>query len=243
MSDTVEKTSNGAIVYDPAIINQISEAAFSASGWETSHQIQGKFRVAGRGATFIVGGEGREFVLRHYRRGGLTGKVIRDTYFWFGEDATRSFSEWYLLAKLYKMGLPVPRPAAARYVRHGPMYRADLLTQRIPGIQSLAERIAGAAGGANFWRKLGAQIYRFHRAGVNHADLNAYNVQLGLADKLFLLDFDRGKLQAPGHWQQKNVARLHRSLKKIKGLDKNVHFTSANWNEFLDGYFTASRSA
>lgn len=243
MSDTVEKTSNGAIVYDPGIINQISDAAFTKEGWQTAKQVEGKLRAAGRGDTLIVSNGEQEFVLRHYCRGGLPGRFIRDTYLWLGEDATRSFNEWYLLAKLYKMGLPVPRPAAARYVRRGPFYSADLITQRIPGIQSLAERISGVEGGVNFWRKLGAQIHRFHKAGVYHADLNAYNVQLGLADKLFLLDFDRGKLQDPGHWQQKNVSRLHRSLKKIKELDKNIQFTNANWSEFLDGYFTASRSA
>lgn len=243
MNDTVEKTSNGAIVYDTAIINQISNASFDPGAWHSSEPVTGSLRSAGRGNTMIVGDGRHEFVLRHYIRGGLPGRMVRDLYVWTGERETRSFAEWYLLAKLYAMGLPVPRPAAARYVRRGPFYTADILTRRIPAIRSLADRIAETPVDANFWRKLGAQLQRFHRAGVYHADLNAYNVQLGQSDKLFLLDFDRGKIQRAGHWQQKNIARLHRSLRKIKKLNGRVGFNASDWEAFLDGYFKASRLA
>jgi 3-deoxy-D-manno-octulosonic acid kinase len=243
LSDTALKTRNGAIVYDTAIINQISDAMFSADGWATAEPVTGPLRSAGRGNTMIVGDGRHEYVLRHYMRGGLPGRIVKDTYIWAGERQTRSFAEWYLLAKLCALGLPVPRPAAARYVRRGPIYTADLLTLRIPAIRSLAERITESSGDANFWRKTGAQMQRFHSAGVFHADLNAYNLQLGQSDKLFLLDFDRGRIRSPGHWQQKNIARLHRSLRKIKQLNRELHFNANNWNEFLDGYFKASRLA
>jgi len=243
LSDTVLKTENGAIVYDKAVINQISEKSFSAQGWDVATAVSGKFRSAGRGNTLIVSNGEKEYVLRHYLRGGLPGKIIRDKYVWTGQRETRAFSEWYLLAKLYRLGLPVPRPAAARYVKTGPIYSADLLTLRIPAVRSLAERIADAPGDANFWRKIGAQVQRFHKAGVYHADLNAYNVQLGPADKLYLLDFDRGNIRERGHWQQKNIARLHRSLNKLKQADSALHFGAAEWDAFLDGYFKASRLA
>ena len=133
-----------------------------------------------------------EFVLRHYIRGGLPGRLVRDSYFWLGERQTRSFAEWYLLSKMQSLGLPVPRPAAARYRRSGPFYTADLLTVRIPDIRSLAERLAREPGDEKFWQNLGIELHRFHAAGVNHADLNAYNLQIGDKDKVFLLDFDRG---------------------------------------------------
>lgn len=243
MSDTVEKTRNGAIVYDTAIINQISDATFTASAWATTEPVAGTLRSAGRGNTMIVGDGDREYVWRRYLRGGLPGRLIKESYVWAGERQTRSFAEWYLLAKLYALGLPVPRPAAARYVKRGPFYSADLLTLRIPAIKSLADRITESPGDANFWRKLGAQVQRFHKAGVFHADLNAYNVQLGQSDKLFLLDFDRGSIRSAGHWQQKNIARLHRSLRKIRKLSSAVHFNESDWNNFLDGYFNASRLA
>ena len=104
MSDTVEKTSDGAIVYDTAILNQISEAAFSPAGWASATVIGGALKSGGRGNTLIVSDGQQEFVLRHYLRGGLPGRIIRDSYLWTGEDQTRSFAEWYLLAKLFKRG-------------------------------------------------------------------------------------------------------------------------------------------
>jgi 3-deoxy-D-manno-octulosonic acid kinase len=243
LSDTVKKTRNGAIVYDTDIINQISDAAFAPESWPQRTPVSGTLRSAGRGNTMIVGHGNEEFVLRHYVRGGLPGHIVRDVYVWTGERQTRAFAEWYLLAKLVRMGLPVPRPAAARYLRTGLIYRADLLTVRVAGIRSLADRISEAPGSPVFWTGLGRGVRKFHDAGVFHADLNAYNVQVDGADRLFLLDFDRGKILPAGVWQQKTLARLHRSLKKVKGLDQRIHFTPQNWQELLEGYFKASRSA
>jgi len=243
LSDIVEKTRNGAILYDTAIINQISERAFVASGWPVVDKVKGTQRSAGRGNTYIVSDGKHEFVLRHYMRGGLPGRLIRDSYFWISEEQTRSFAEWQLLAKLTQLGLPVPRPAAARYRRSGPVYTADLLTVRLPGIRSLADRIVERPGSLAFWQNLGAEIHRFHRAGVYHADLNAYNVQVDADDDLYLLDFDRGRIRPPGTWQQKNLGRLHRSLRKIRQADRGVHFSQTCWNNLLEGYFNASRSA
>ncbi len=205
--------------------------------------VQGTLRSAGRGRTLVVSDGEHEFVLRHYIRGGLPGRLIRDSYVWLGERQTRSFAEWYLLAKLQSLGLPVPRPAAARYRRSGPFYTADLLTVRLPDIRSLAERLAEKPGDGEFWQNLGIELHRFHAAGVNHADLNAYNVQIGENDSMFLLDFDRGKIMSPGQWKQKNIARLHRSLRKIKQADDRINYSEADWNELLEGYFSASRSA
>ncbi|RLA29470.1 MAG: 3-deoxy-D-manno-octulosonic acid kinase [Gammaproteobacteria bacterium] len=243
MNDAVEKTRNGAIVYDTDLINQISDAAFTARSWPSATPVTGVLRSAGRGDTMIVGNGEREFVLRHYVRGGLPGRLVRDKYLWTGEAQTRSFAEWRLLAKLVALGLPVPHPAAARYSRTGPVYSADLLTVRVAGIRSLAERIAQAPGDVEFWENLGADLHQFHAAGVFHADLNAYNVQVDRNDKLFLLDFDRGKILPSGVWQQKNISRLHRSMRKIKRLEPKLYYVAANWKQFLDGYFSASRSA
>lgn len=243
MSDIVEKTENGAIVYDPGIINHISEHAFQARGWWESRPVTGALRSAGRGNTLIVGDGSREFVLRHYVRGGLPGKILHDTYFWQSEEKTRSFAEWYLLMKLRRLGLPVPRPAAAHYRRSGTFYRADLLTERIQGIRSLAEHLVDGERDEAFWRAIGRGIREFHEHGVNHADLNAYNVQLDDENNFYLLDFDRGRIMPAGVWQQKNLARLERSLKKISRLDERIVYSPAHWNLLLNAYFNASRSA
>ena len=243
MTDIVQKTKGGAIVYDTAILNQISESAFAAAGWDSAMEIGGALRSGGRGNTLMVSDGCNEFVLKHYLRGGLPGRVVRDIYFWTGENQTRSFAEFTFLARLQKLGLPVPIPVAARYLRRGPIYRADLLTLRIPDIQSLADRILARPGDRAFWRGLGTTLHRFHVHGVDHADLNAYNVQIDANDAVVLLDFDRGQIRDTGIWRQKNLARLHRSLQKVKRLDTRIHFSSADWNELLEGYFSESRSA
>lgn len=243
MTDTVAKTRDGAIVYDTAILNHIEESAFQATGWAIATAVGGGFRSSGRGNTLVVSDGDNEFVLRHYVRGGLPGRFVKDTYIWTGESDTRSFAEFRLLTKLCKLKLPVPVPVAARYRRCGPFYKADLLTMKLPGVRSLADRILERPGRRQFWRNVGSVLHRFHRHGVCHADLNAYNIQIAGDDSVYLLDFDRGRFREAGVWRQKNLARLHRSLQKIRSMDKRVHFSRAEWNELLEGYFSESRSA
>lgn len=243
MNETVEKTSDGAIVYDTEIIDQVSARTFSAAGWKAVRPVQSVLRSGGRGHTLIIGDGSNEFVLRHFMRGGLLGRFVRDSYVWLGEDRTRAFEEWRLLYKLYQQGLPVPRPAVARFCRNGPVYTADIITCRMPDINSLSIHLTEKPANEEFWASLGACIRRFHDAGVNHADLNAYNVQVAADNSIALLDFDRGRIMPAGAWQQKNLARLHRSLRKVSHLDPNVHYSEANWQQLLEGYFQASRSA
>lgn len=243
MTETVERTKNGAILYDKAIINQISAERFTAEGWLHAEVLTGSLRSAGRGNTFFVGNVPRQFVLRHYRRGGLLGKLVRDTYVFSGEDLTRSFMEWRLLDKLAANNMNVPRPAAARFVRRGTFYTADIITVRIPDVVSLSQYIAAEDRDEAFWQSLGAAIWKFHETGVYHADMNAYNVQVDKDGDIWMLDFDKGALLPPGPWQQKTLSRLHRSLKKVLDLDPKLHFRASNWEQLLQGYFNAAKSA
>ena len=242
MTETVERTKNGAILYDKAIINQISAARFTAEGWLHAELLTGSLRSAGRGNTMFVGNVPRQFVLRHYRRGGLLGKLVRNTYVFSGEDLTRSFMEWRLLDKLAANNMNVPRPAAARFVRRGTFYTADLITVRIPDVVSLSQYIAAEDRNEAFWQTLGAAIWKFHEAGVYHADMNAYNVQVDKDGDIWMLDFDKGALKPPGPWQQETLSRLHRSLKKVLDLDPKLHFRATNWEQLLEGYFNAAKS-
>ena len=243
MTETVERTATGAILYDRAVINQISEKHFVPQGWAHAERVSGELGSGGRGNTMFVGNVPRQFVLRHYVRGGLIGKFVRDRYFWGGEENTRSFAEWRLLKKLVEAGLPVPRPAAARYVRRGTFYTADIVTVTIPNVRPLSTVIAEAARPHAFWAAVGAAIHEFHATGVYHADMNAYNLQIDNADRVWMLDFDKGRLMKPGPWQQQTLARLHRSLQKIRTLDPSLHFSARDWEALLAGYFEASRSA
>jgi 3-deoxy-D-manno-octulosonic acid kinase len=73
--------------------------------------------------------------------------------------------------------------------------------------------------------------------------MNAYNLQIDTQGRLWMLDFDRGRLMQPGQWQQKSLSRLHRSLQKICTLDTKLHFVKKDWEHLLEGYFDASRCA
>jgi 3-deoxy-D-manno-octulosonic acid kinase len=243
LTEFVKKTRQGAIVYDSDIFDQVSEDLFRARGWQSVEPVTGALRSAGRGNTLIVSDGNNEFVLRKYVRGGLIGRLIKDTYFWNGEDESRCFAEWRLLKRLINKGLNVPTPAAAYYRRTAMCYTAALLTVRIPGICSLAERLLQAPGSDEFWKSLGAAICRVHSQDVYHADMNAYNIQLDQNEEMWLLDFDRGKLSPSGTWKQETLGRLHRSLKKIKLLSPQMYFAETDWEQFLDGYFSESRSA
>ncbi len=124
MTETVERTETGAILYDKAVINQITPQHFTPQGWPHSEPVSGSLRSAGRGNTMYVGNVPRQFVLRHYMRGGLV-----------------------------------------------------------------------------------------------------------------------GRLRQAGAWKQETLNRLHRSLQKIRSLNPRLHYGEPDWEAFLQGYFSASRSA
>ena len=217
--ETVERTAAGAIIFDASVMPAVTEKTFTAAGWKTVRPVEDVLRSGGRGNTLILGDGRREFVLRHYRRGGLPGRFIRDSYFWTGEDRTRPFAEWRVLQKLANLGLRVPRPAVARYLRRGPFfYSADIITVRVPGIRSLSARLSEGAGDEALWRRIGNGLCTFHEAGVNHADLNAHNVQVDEEGEVWLLDFDSAQ-------------------------DPGLNYTESNWEALLEAYFQASRSA
>ena len=243
MHEVVERTGAGALIYDPTVIDNVSEHTFSARGWKSVRPVEGVLNSGGRGYTLVISNGATDFVLRHYRRGGIVGRFVRDSYVWAGEEKTRSFAEWRLLHKLAKLGLPVPTPAVARYARKGPVYSADIITVFLPGIRPLSGRLIDGAGGEEFWEAIGAGIWRFHDIGVNHADLSAHNLQIDESGKMWLLDFDSARMMPAGAWRQRNLARLHRSLQKIRRQDVRVRYAESDWEALLAGYFQASRSS
>jgi 3-deoxy-D-manno-octulosonic acid kinase len=242
LTESVEKTATGAILFDQSIIRNISEDMFGPAGWPHVEPVVGELRSGGRGQTLFVGNVPRQFVLRHFVRGGLIGKLVHDSYFFGGADNTRPFLEWRMLAKMAEKNLRVPRPAAARFCKRGPFYTADIITVRIQGVRALSERIAEQDWGEEFWQAIGVAIHEFHDCGVYHADMNAYNLQIDNNGVLWMLDFDRGRLLPPGAWQQETLERLHRSLQKVKSLDPSLYYTRKNWEQLLAGYFSASKS-
>ncbi len=126
MSERIERIGKSVILYDDAIVDQVDDGMFAVT--ERGEASRSPSAVAGRGNTLFVTIADRPCVLRHYYRGGMIRRLSEDEFVWIGEDRTRSLREWRLLADLIRRRLPVPRPVAARYVRKGPRYTADLIT-------------------------------------------------------------------------------------------------------------------
>ncbi|HEY2144475.1 MAG TPA: lipopolysaccharide kinase InaA family protein, partial [Steroidobacteraceae bacterium] len=92
---------------------------------------------------------------------------------------------------------------------------------------------------ASAWVCVGAAIARLHAAGACHADLNAHNILYDGQEGVTVIDFDRGRLRAPGAWRLENLRRLHRSLVKISKSMPPDRFTEPAWECLLRGYRAA----
>ena len=196
----------GAIVFDPARVRQASLALFEPPA--------GGSAPKGRGEAWFVDGEVGPAVLKRYRRGGAIARISRASYLWLGEARVRSVAEFSLLRRLRLLGLPVPAPLAACYRRRGLAYRASLLVERVQPASSFAECVLGMGAQAP-WERVGAAVGRCHARGARHADLNAHNLLVDGNGAVWLIDWDKGRLEAgPGDWCAAVLDRLERSLRK-----------------------------
>lgn len=221
------------ILYDAERLPQIDQRLFEPAYW----QQQGRLSEpsGGRGqAFFIQHPDGSDYLLRHYRRGGLMARIIRDRYLFTGLEHSRPFQEFRLTHQLYQNGLPVPQPVAARVIRCGLWYQGDLLTVRIAGAQPFA-RYLQQPGREELWQRVGSTIARFHYWGLNHVDLNANNILIDDTGSAWLIDFDRcHRMPKDGNtsWQQDNLERLARSIRKLTGQDS----LPDQWQTLETGY-------
>lgn len=204
----------GAILFDRKRIRQAEPDWMQPAHWgERARPVDS----GGRGGAWFIDAPFGPSLLRLYRRGGLAASFSRDRYLWHGADRTRSFAEFRLTRALHRKGLPVPTPIAASYVRHGAGYHAAILLERLPDVRSLADRVQVAGGDAP-WEETGRLVARFHRAGLDHADLNAHNILFDAQGHGWMIDFDRGALRIPAtRWREGNLSRLRRSLLKLRG--------------------------
>lgn len=222
------------ILHDPAAMPEARHELFEPDYWLARHAAS--VAAGGRGNVLFIDDGQHQWVLRHYRRGGLIGKLINDQYLWLGAGATRSFREWRLLAQLRALDLPVPAPVAARHVRSGLGYRADLLTATIPGACTLAQRLAQISMPAADWQRVGQTLARFHAAGVHHADLNANNIVFDERQTVWVLDLDRGRIRTvESEWINAVLARLLRSLNKLHER-RGIHFQMDDWRQLLQAH-------
>jgi len=188
----------------------------------------------GRGAAWFIRHHPRDWVLRHYLRGGLMARFSRTRYVYAGPTTVRSIAEFRILADLHQRGFPVPRPVAASYRRTGLFYEAAIILERLENVVPFAGFISN--GDSDLWYQVGATIRMFHDAGVFHADLNCFNILVG-GGQMYLIDFDKAVFKDGNRddWKQSNLSRLKRSLVKLGGLDSD-RALSALWETLMLGY-------
>lgn len=221
------------ILYDTAQIPQISADWFDLNYWQKQQAVLGG--APGRGTSLFIETPAGEAVWRHYHRGGLVGRCIKDSYVWQGLEKTRAWQEFKLTAKLLAMGLPVPTPLAACVKPKGLVYSADLITLRLPAAQPLMDFLEAndPATLSDLLYQVGKTVQQFHAAGLNHVDLNPRNILVNPAtNKVWLIDFDRCQLTRPNATIAAiNINRLERAFTK---LDANQ---TRRWlQDFMAGY-------
>lgn len=234
----VYQQGNKYCLYDSAQIDDFNPEMLSARFWQQQNAVTGT--AQGRGTTYFVqSASQQQWVLRHYYRGGLVGKLIDDSYLFFRQERTRAVEEFNLLQHMTELGLPVPAPIACRIEKKGLLYRADLLTGRIVNAKDLVALLAEKPLRQEVWLNIGRTIQAFHQQGIYHHDLNAHNILLDDTDKVWLIDFDRGQQRKPEQsWQQKNIDRLLRSFHKEQHLLANFHWQADDWQVLMEGYLS-----
>ena len=185
--------------------------------------------LAGRGQVFSIdapaaGPEGRErWVVRHYQRGGAMGPILGDRYLSLGRY--RPLCETVASLEARERGIPTPAVVAGIVYPAGIFYRADLVTEEVPGAVDLSQVLFGAASTEidpeAALIATGGIVRSLERNGLFHPDLNAKNIVLTSTNEgvdAYLVDLDRccarpRGVPAPAFPMRR---RLERSLRKFQ---------------------------
>jgi 3-deoxy-D-manno-octulosonic acid kinase len=176
-----------------------------------------------------VGPDGRDrWAVRHYARGGAAAPLLGDRYAALGTP--RPLRE--LAASLEARGRGVPTPAVVAGAVYAArlFYRADLVSEWVPGGRDLARVLfgpnaEGTARAADALTAAGRLVRELEDARLVHADLNAMNVLVtgsGERAVAHALDLDRCRVlprdaPVPVGPMRRRLARSLRKLERTRG--------------------------
>jgi len=208
---------------------------FTSQYWRTQNAITGQ--ATGRGTTYFFQHNKNEYVLRHYHRGGLIGKILSDQYLYTGCEQSRAWQEFKLLQHMQTLNLACPTPIAVMLNISGLYYQADIISAKVPNAQDLHHILLEKSLTTDIWRKIGQTIAKFHNHQIYHHDLNIHNIMLDAKYRAWLIDFDKCGIKQGNKWKKSNMARLKRSFEKEKRIC-NIHWQKADWQTLLTAYYS-----
>ena len=171
-------------------------------------------------------------LVRHYRRGGVFGHLLRDFYL----GRRRFLQEVRVSEWARDQNIPTAEVLALRIERKGPcLYRGDLVTREIEASEDLDEYLKSARTrewstkdrGKEIIRSVALLLQGMHRAGLYHADLNLKNILVQITERgvnSYVIDLDRARVIKPlgSRMRIRNLVRLYRSLDKQGYLNDPV---------------------
>ena len=203
--------------------------------------------LVGRGTLYsvsapVTGPDERErWAIRRYYRGGLMARLLGDRY--LRSAIARPTKELWATVEARARGVPAPAVVAGAVYATGPFYRADLVTELIPGARTLEALIFGSGGAPDASALLGHAgrlVGLLERALVLHVDLNAANVLLIRGDEASgarVVDLD-GCVVFPldaSPFGPPMRKRLERSLRKLaRRYERPI--TEPEWDALRAGY-------
>ncbi|WP_028864322.1 3-deoxy-D-manno-octulosonic acid kinase [Psychromonas aquimarina] len=194
----------------------------------------------GRGTTWFFQHQQKKYVLRHYYRGGLIGRINPDNFLYCGLKNTRAYKEFSLLEKMSQLGLPIPLPYAGRITKKALFYQADLIIELIEGAEDLVAVLSRQVISELQWLEIGRVIRLFHDNNIYHSDMNSHNIMLDNSDKVWLIDFDKCEQRKNGGWKHQTLERLLRSFRKEKNINNTLNWQETDWMTLMQGYQSQS---
>jgi 3-deoxy-D-manno-octulosonic-acid transferase len=150
------------------------------------------------------------WVFRHYARGGKTRKLYPDSFSNQKAFKTRAMQEFLLLRLMQSIGLSVPEPVAANYIKTnnipGPLgkYKADIIVKFIPETDNTIQILRKRALTHDNWLQIGRQIKKMHDQQIYHSDLNAHNILINKEGQIHIVDFDKCTIKPGSKWKKHN---------------------------------------